>query len=110
MPIRLTIFHPDRMIIGVATDKVTLFDLVSFFREIAESNTLHYRKLIDVASAEPSLSKEELAGWSMVSQTPSGPLRHLGPVVRLSETKPHWARPSVPLGYHQPVWPPRGTA
>ena len=63
MPIRLTIFHPDRMIIGVATDKVTLFDLVGFFREIAQSNTLHYRKLIDVAAAEPALTKEELAAF-----------------------------------------------
>ncbi len=63
MPIRLTIFHPDRMIVGVATDKVTLFDLVGFFREIAESNTLHYRKLIDVAGAEPALSREELAAF-----------------------------------------------
>jgi len=72
MPIRLTIFHPDRMIIGVATDKVTLFDLVGFFREIAESNTLHYRKLIDVASAEPALSKEELAAFGeRVRQTRS---------------------------------------
>ena len=59
----MTIFHPDRMIMGVATDKVTLFDLVGFFREIAESNTLHYRKLIDVAAAEPALSKEELAAF-----------------------------------------------
>jgi len=25
----------------------------------------------------------------------------------MSETPPHWARPSVPLGYHQPVWPER---
>ena len=63
MPIRLTIFHPDRMIIGVATDKVTLFDLVGFFREIAQSNTLHYRKLFAVASAEPALTKEELAAF-----------------------------------------------
>jgi hypothetical protein len=23
----------------------------------------------------------------------------------LSETPPHWARPSVPLGTHPPVWP-----
>ena len=44
----------------------------------------------------------------MVSETPSGPLRHLKPVVQLSETPPHWARPSVPLGYHRPVWPSAG--
>src|SRR5436190_11831426 len=43
--------------------------------------------------------------WSMTSDTPAGRLRHLGPVVRLSETPPRWARPSVPLGYHEPVWP-----
>jgi crotonobetainyl-CoA:carnitine CoA-transferase CaiB-like acyl-CoA transferase len=47
----------------------------------------------------------ELERWSMTSDTPAGRLRHLGPVVRLSETPPRWARPSVPLGYHEPVWP-----
>jgi hypothetical protein len=28
-------------------------------------------------------------------------------VLRLSETPPRWARPSVPLGYNEPVWPAR---
>jgi crotonobetainyl-CoA:carnitine CoA-transferase CaiB-like acyl-CoA transferase len=50
-------------------------------------------------------SPAELDSWSMVSQTPSGPLRHLRPVAQLSETPGHWARPPVPLGYHRPVWP-----
>jgi crotonobetainyl-CoA:carnitine CoA-transferase CaiB-like acyl-CoA transferase len=45
--------------------------------------------------------------WSIDSDTPVGRLRHLGPTVRLSETPPHWARPSVPLGYNEPVWPAR---
>ena len=48
---------------------------------------------------------EEVEQWSMTSDTPMGKLRHLGPVVRLSETPPRWTRPSVPLGYHEPVWP-----
>ena len=47
----------------------------------------------------------ELERWSMTSDTPDGRLQHLGPVLRLSETPPRWARPTVPLGYHQPVWP-----
>jgi crotonobetainyl-CoA:carnitine CoA-transferase CaiB-like acyl-CoA transferase len=47
----------------------------------------------------------ELDHWSTVSETPSGRLRHLKPAVQLSETPPYWARPSVPLGYHRPVWP-----
>ena len=49
----------------------------------------------------------ELERWTMTSETPAGRLHHLGPVVQLSETAPHWARPSVPLGHHDPVWPGR---
>jgi len=50
-------------------------------------------------------SEAELLSWSTTSETPSGRLRHLRPVVQMSETPAHWARPSVPLGYHRPVWP-----
>jgi crotonobetainyl-CoA:carnitine CoA-transferase CaiB-like acyl-CoA transferase len=49
----------------------------------------------------------ELERWSMTTDTPAGRLRHLAPVLRLSATPPRWARPSVPLGYHPPVWPAR---
>jgi crotonobetainyl-CoA:carnitine CoA-transferase CaiB-like acyl-CoA transferase len=48
---------------------------------------------------------QELERWSITSNTPVGRLQHLGPVLRLSETPPRWDRPTVPLGYHQPVWP-----
>jgi len=51
----------------------------------------------------------ELERWTITSDTPAGRLHHLGPVMRLSETPPRWARPSVPLGYHEPVWPARAT-
>jgi crotonobetainyl-CoA:carnitine CoA-transferase CaiB-like acyl-CoA transferase len=47
----------------------------------------------------------ELDSWSTASETPGGRLRHLKPVVQLSETPPHWARSAVPLGYHPPAWP-----
>jgi crotonobetainyl-CoA:carnitine CoA-transferase CaiB-like acyl-CoA transferase len=51
---------------------------------------------------------DELARWSTTSDTPAGRLAHLAPVVQMSETPPRWARPSVPLGYNDPVWPARG--
>src|SRR5438067_123247 len=50
---------------------------------------------------------EELARWSIDSQTPVGRLTHLKPTVQLSETSPYWARPSVPLGHNEPAWPAR---
>ena len=49
----------------------------------------------------------EIERWSMTSDTPVGKLQHLAPVVQLSETPARWARPTVPLGYHEPAWPPR---
>src|SRR5207253_7831255 len=61
-------------------------------------------ELKDVAK---EFTPAELERWSTTSDTPVGRLRHLGPVLRLSETPPRWARPSVPLGYNEPVWPAR---
>ena len=50
---------------------------------------------------------DELERWTTFSNAPGGRLQHLGRVVQLSETRPYWARPSVPLGFHAPVWPER---
>jgi hypothetical protein len=60
--------------------------------------------LKDVAKEIP---QADIDRWSIDSDTPVGRLRHLGPTVRLSETSPYWARPSVPLGHNQPAWPAR---
>jgi crotonobetainyl-CoA:carnitine CoA-transferase CaiB-like acyl-CoA transferase len=62
-----------------------------------------------LSNVPDEFTSEELERWSTTTETPGGTLRHLRPVVQLSETQPHWARPSVPLGYHKPVWPERGT-
>ena len=48
---------------------------------------------------------EEIQRWSTLTDTPVGRLGHLSPAVDLSETAPFWSRPTVPLGYHDPVWP-----
>jgi crotonobetainyl-CoA:carnitine CoA-transferase CaiB-like acyl-CoA transferase len=37
--------------------------------------------------------------------SPFGLLRHVAPAARLSETPASWARPAVPLGTHEAVWP-----
>jgi len=61
----------------------------------------------ELAGVPEEFRPEELERWSTTSETPAGRLRHLKPVLRLSETSPYWARPSVPLGYNEPVWPAR---
>jgi len=61
----------------------------------------------DLGNVPKEFTPAELERWSMISDTPSGRLQHLAPVLRLPETPPRWARTTVPLGYHEPVWPPR---
>ncbi|MGH7186562.1 MAG: CoA transferase, partial [Pseudomonadota bacterium] len=59
----------------------------------------------DLKDVLQDFTPAELERWSMTSNTPVGRLQHLGPVLRLSETPPRWARPMVPLGHNEPVWP-----
>ena len=63
----------------------------------------------DLADVPTDLTAEEIAAWSTVSEAPDGTLNHLAPVLELSETRPYWARPPVPLGYHDPIWPDRAS-
>jgi crotonobetainyl-CoA:carnitine CoA-transferase CaiB-like acyl-CoA transferase len=56
---------------------------------------------------QTDFSKEEIDRWSTTTEIPAGRLKHLAPVLRFSETQPYWARPTVPLGSHDPVWPAR---
>lgn len=79
MPIRLTVYHPDRIIIGVASGEVGVQDLGNFLREIVETGVMHYRKIIDVAGATPALTPEELDAFSSIvrtahERTQTGPL------------------------------------
>jgi crotonobetainyl-CoA:carnitine CoA-transferase CaiB-like acyl-CoA transferase len=61
--------------------------------------------LAELKDVPREFTPAELERWSMTSNTPVGRLQHLAPVLRLSETPPRWARPMVPLGYNEPVWP-----
>ncbi|HEY7516665.1 MAG TPA: CoA transferase [Methylomirabilota bacterium] len=63
-----------------------------------------------LGSIPAEFSAAELGRWTMTTETPAGRLGHLAPVLRLSETAARWARPAVPLGHHEPVWPARPEA
>ncbi len=47
---------------------------------------------------------DEIAAWSLRSETGFGPMTYLRPSVRMTETRTRWKRPVVPLGTHEPVW------
>jgi hypothetical protein len=51
------------------------------------------------------LTDAELDALRIDSKPAHGPLRHLAPVLHLSETPPHWSRPTPVLGADAPQWP-----
>jgi crotonobetainyl-CoA:carnitine CoA-transferase CaiB-like acyl-CoA transferase len=59
---------------------------------------------VDPKSGAAELSDSALAPWLMESDGPFGRLRHLKPVVQLSETPPYFARPPEPLGTSPAAW------
>ena len=50
------------------------------------------------------LSAAELDAIRTESRPKSGPLRHLGPILKLSEAQPYWSRPTPQLGGDAPEW------
>ena len=62
---------------------------------------------IDLPDVPKEFTPQELDDWTTFSDVAAGRLRHLSPVVQLSETQPYWSRPAPVLGSNDPVWPPR---
>lgn len=55
--------------------------------------------------ATPSgLDPTVIQAHSLEMETAWGSLTRLGPILRMSETPPHWSSPPVPLGTHQASW------
>ncbi len=74
---------------------------------LCQSGMFIYRQGMTAPVAEPDLdlSEAELDALRIQSETGHGTLRHLAPVLHLSETKPHWVRPTPILGGDAPEWP-----
>jgi crotonobetainyl-CoA:carnitine CoA-transferase CaiB-like acyl-CoA transferase len=59
---------------------------------------------IDYPREGMGISEEEVRPLQMDSETTYGHIRHLGPVIRFSESKPGWAWPSPALGADRAEW------
>jgi len=59
---------------------------------------------VDFPGLGLDLAAATLDEISVESRPKSGPLRHLGPILKLSETVPHWTRPTPSLGGDEPEW------
>jgi crotonobetainyl-CoA:carnitine CoA-transferase CaiB-like acyl-CoA transferase len=78
---------------------------------LCQSGMFIYRQG-DVGYQQPGmdLSEAELGTLLVESQPASGKVRHLGPILQLSETPPYWERPTPVLGGDKPEWLSKGNA
>ncbi len=72
---------------------------------LCQSGMFIYRQgMTEFVEPDMDLSEAELDALRIESKPAHGPLRHLGPVLHLSETQPHWSRPTPVLGGDAPEW------
>jgi crotonobetainyl-CoA:carnitine CoA-transferase CaiB-like acyl-CoA transferase len=72
---------------------------------LCQSGMFIYRQgKVGYENDDVGLSPAELDSLRVHSETAAGPLRHLGPVLQLSETQPRWQRTTPVLGGDTPDW------
>lgn len=72
---------------------------------LCQSGMFIYRQgHVDYSEQDMDLSPAELDSIMIESETGHGPLKHLGPVLSLSETPPYWDKPTPVLGSNTPEW------
>jgi hypothetical protein len=78
---------------------------------LCQSGMFIYRQgKTEFTEPDMDLGDAELDALCIDTKPAYGPLRHLGPVLRLSETRPHWTRPTPVLGGDAPEWLGPGSA
>jgi hypothetical protein len=72
---------------------------------LCQSGMLIYRQgKIDGPAPDANLPDADVDTMRIESRPTYGAIRHLGPIVRLSETPPRWERPTPRLGADAPHW------
>jgi crotonobetainyl-CoA:carnitine CoA-transferase CaiB-like acyl-CoA transferase len=72
---------------------------------LCQSGMFIYRQgKVDFPGLGLELPRQELDAIRIESQPKSGRLRHLGPILKLSETPPQWIRPTPQLGGDAAQW------
>ena len=60
MPVQWTISHPQRLVIAVAKDPVTVADFEQYFAGVTAEGGMAYRKLFEITQTPMALSEENL--------------------------------------------------
>ncbi len=65
---------------------------------------LQRQRRVDFQREGMEVSSDHIADITLITDTPYGEMKHLGPILAMSETSPCWRLPSSPLGTHKAEW------
>ena len=60
MPVHWTVSHPQRLVVAVAKDQVTVADIEQYFAGVTAEGGMSYRKIFEITHTPMALSEENL--------------------------------------------------
>jgi hypothetical protein len=60
MPVHWTVSHPQRLVVAVAKDEVTVADIEQYFAGVTAEGGMSYRKIFEITHTPLALSEENL--------------------------------------------------
>jgi hypothetical protein len=85
MPVHWTISHPQRLVVAVAKDRVTVADIEQYFAGVTAEGGMSYRKIFEITHTPNALSEDNLKalGQRVVFYAQHG---QVGPVAIVAAT------------------------
>src|SRR5882724_12833262 len=60
MPVHWTVSHPQRLVVAVAKDQVTVADIEQYFAGVTAEGAMAYRKIFEITHTPMALSEDNL--------------------------------------------------
>src|SRR5258708_20387388 len=94
MPVHWTVSHPQRLVVAVAKDEVTVADIEQYFAGVTADGAMTYRKIFEITYTPRALSDENLKalGQRVVFYAQHG---QMGPVASVAPSDETLAHPPI---------------
>ena len=94
MPVHWTVSHPQRLVVAVTKDKVTVADIEQYFAGVTADGAMAYRKIFEITHTPMALSEENLKalGQRVVFYAQHG---QIGPVAIVAASDESFAQAQI---------------
>ena len=94
MPVHWTISHPQRLVVAVAKDQVTVADIEQYFAGVTAAGGMAYRKIFEITHTPTALSEENLKalGQRVIFYAQHG---QVGPVAIVAASDDSYAQAQI---------------